>query len=70
MDIMTKLLEENHIDLPEFARGWERKLGSGKPEHALSAWVKPIYDIYFFDGNVSDLPSDILESEYSIPSLE
>ena len=39
---MTKLLEKNHIDLPYFARGWERKQGSGKPEHALSALVKPI----------------------------
>ena len=45
MDIMTKLLEENHTDLLEFARGWERKQGNGKPEHALSAWVKPISQI-------------------------
>ena len=37
MDIMTKILEENHIDIPDFARGWECKQGSGKPEHALSA---------------------------------
>ena len=36
---MTKL-EENHIDLPDFARGWEHKQGSGNPEHALSAWLK------------------------------
>ena len=54
MDIMTKLLDENYIDLPEFARGWESRQGNGKPEHALSAWVKPISDIY-----VSDSPSDI-----------
>ena len=31
MDIMNKIIEENHIDLPYFARGWERKQGSGKP---------------------------------------
>ena len=62
---MTKLLEENHIDLLEFARGWKRKQGNGKPEHALSAWVKPISDIY-----VSISPSDISESEASIPPLE
>ena len=62
---MTKLLEENHIDLPDFARGWERKKGSGKPEHALSAQLKPISD-----GPVSDLPSNISESESSVPSLE
>ena len=34
MDIMTKLLEENHIALPEFAKRWERKQGNGKAEHA------------------------------------
>ena len=62
---MTKLLEENHIDLLEFARGWERKQGNGKPEHALSAWVKPISDIY-----VSYSPSDISESKASTHSLE
>ena len=37
MDIITKLLEENHVDLPEFARGWERKQGSGKHAHDLCA---------------------------------
>ena len=56
MDIMTKLLEENHIDLLEFARGWERKQGNGNPEHALSTWVNFFSDIYFSDGFVSDLP--------------
>ena len=65
MDIMAKLLEESHIDLLEFARGWERKQGNGNPGHALSAWVKPISDI-----PISDLHSDISESEASIPSLE
>ena len=62
---MTNLLEENHIDLPEFARGWERKQGNGNPENALSAWVKPISDGFF-----SDLPFDISKYEASIPSLE
>ena len=52
---MTKLLEENHIDLPEFVRGWERTQVSGNPEHALSAWVKPIYDIFVSDGFISYL---------------
>ena len=63
MDIMTKLLEENHIDLPYFARGWEHKQGSGNPEHAFSALVKPIYDIFVSYGFVSDLPSDISKSK-------
>ena len=61
MDIMTKLLEKNHIA----ARRWELKKGNGKPEHALSAWVKPISDIY-----VSDSPSDISKSKASMHSLE
>ena len=38
IDIMTNLIEENHIDLPEFSRRWERKEGDGKPVHALCAW--------------------------------
>ena len=70
MDIMTKLLEENHICLPEFTRGWERKQGSGKPEHALNARVQPIPNISSSNGSISDLHSDISESEASIPSLE
>ena len=64
MDIMTKLLEENHIALPEFAKRWERKQGNGKVEHALGAWVKPNYVFY-----VSDSHSDISEPKTSIPSL-
>ena len=59
MDIMTKILEENHIDLPDFAIGWEHKQGSCKPEHAFSAWVKTISDIYVSDGFVSYLTSYI-----------
>ena len=56
MDLMSNLLEENHIDLPEFARRWERKQGNGKLGHALSAWVKIISDIYFYDISISDSP--------------
>ena len=41
MDIMTKLLEDNHISLPEFAKRWEHKQGNGKVEHTLGAWVIP-----------------------------
>ena len=39
---MTKLLEENHIALLEFAKRWERKQENGKVEHELGAWVKII----------------------------
>ena len=59
MYIMTNILDENHIDLPEFARGWEHKKGNGKPEHGLSAWVKNISDISVSDGSISNLTSDI-----------
>ena len=51
MDIMTKLLEENHIALPEFAKRWERKQGNGKDEHGLGAWVKYNYDLSIFDSH-------------------
>ena len=64
MEIMTKLLEENHIALPEFAKRWECKQENGKPEHALGAWVKPNSVFY-----VSDSHSYISEPENSIPSL-
>ena len=65
MDIMTKLLEENHIALPEFAKRWEHKQGNGKAEHALGAWIKPNSDF-----SVSDSHYDISELETSIPSLK
>ena len=65
MDIMTKLLEENHIALPEFAKIWERKEGNGKDENALGAWVRPIYIF-----SISNSPSNISEPEASIPSLK
>ena len=70
MEIMTNLLEENNIDLPDFARRWERKEGSGNLEHALILWVKPISNISVSDGFVSDLPYYISKYEASIPSLE
>ena len=47
MDIMTKLLEENHIALLEFAKRWEHKQENGNPEDALSTWVKP-FMFYIF----------------------
>ena len=62
MDIMTKLLEENHISLPKFAKIWERKQGNGKAKIELGAWVKPNY-VFF----VSDSHYYILEPETSIP---
>ena len=59
MDIMINLLEENNIDLPDFARRWECKQGDGKHVHAFSAWEKPIYNISVQDVFFSDLPSNI-----------
>ena len=59
MDIMTKLLEENHIALPEFAKRWEHKQGNDKAEHALGAWVKPNSDLYVYYSSISDSHSDI-----------
>ena len=61
---MTKLLEENHIALPVFAKRWERKQGNGKAKHELGAWVKPNCDFYIFYSH-----SDISEPETSIPSF-
>ena len=65
MDIMTNLLEENRIALPEFAKRWERKQGNGKDENELGAWVKPNYVFSIFDSH-----SYISEPETSIPSLK
>ena len=49
MDIMTKLLEENNIDVPNFARRGERKLSleqeDGKPLYALGAREKHVSHI-------------------------
>ena len=59
MDIMTTLLEENHISLPEFVKRWECKQGNGKVEHALSTWVKTFSILSVFDNFVSNSPSDI-----------
>ena len=74
MDIMTKLLEENNIDVPDFARRGEHKLSleqeNGKCMHALSARKKPISNISISYVFVYYLYSDISESKTSIPSLE
>ena len=74
MDIMTNLLEENNIDVPNFVRRGEHKPSleqeDGKNLHALCALEKPIYNIYFSYVFVSYLHFDISESETSIPSLE
>ena len=56
---MTKILEENHISLPEFAKRWERKQGNGKDEHALGAWVRT--NSVF---SVSDSYSDISNQKF------
>ena len=51
MDIMTKLLEDNNIDVPYFARREECKLSleqeDGKRLYALGVTEKPIYHVYF-----------------------
>ena len=67
---MTKLLEENHISLPKFAKIWERKQGNGKDEHALGAWIKPIYNLSVSYISISNSPSDISKPKTSIPSLK
>ena len=67
---MTKLLEENHIALPEFAKRRECKQGNGKAEHALGAWVNTNSVLYIFYSSISDSHSDISEPETSIPSLK
>ena len=56
---MTKLLEENHIALPKFAKRWERKQGNGKIEHALGAWRKTNYDFSVSDNSIFYSHSDI-----------
>ena len=60
---MTKLLEENNIDVPYFARRGERKLSleqeNGKCMHTLCAWEKQIFHIFVSYVFVSDLKSDI-----------
>ena len=49
MDIITNILEENNIDVPDFARRGEHKLSleqeNGKCMHGLCAWEKPISHI-------------------------
>ena len=70
MDIMTKLLEEDHIALPEFAKRWERKQGNCKAKHALGAWIKPNYDFYFSYNSISYSHYNVSEPETSILSLK
>ena len=70
MDIMTNILEENHVALLEFAKRWESKQGNGKAENALGAWVKPNYVFSISDSSVYDSHSDISEPETFIPSLK
>ena len=69
MDIMTKLLEENNIDVPDFARRGKHKPSleqkDGKCLYALCARQKPISHISVLDVFVSDLQSDISKSETS-----
>ena len=71
---MTKLLEDNNIDVPDFARREEHRLSleqeDGKHLYDLGASVKPVYHISFLDIFVSYLQSDISYYETSIPSLE
>ena len=59
MDIMTKLLEENNIDVPYFARRGERKPSleqeDGKCLYALGSREKPISDVFVSYVFVSDL---------------
>ena len=64
---MTKLLEENHMALPEFAKRCEPKQGNGKVEHALGAWVKPNYVFSISDSFVSDSNFYISKPKTSIP---
>ena len=50
---MTKLLEDNNIDVPDFARRQDHKLyleqEDGKRLYALGARVKNVSHIYFLD---------------------
>ena len=68
------MLEYNNIDVPDFARSEEGKLSleqeDGKCLYSLGARVKHVSHISVLDIFVSDLNSDILYSETSIPSLE
>ena len=50
---MTNILEENNIEVQNFARKGEHKLSleheNGKHMHVLSAREKPIYNVYVSD---------------------
>ena len=54
MGIMTQLLVDNNIGVPDFARRGEHKQEDGKPLNYLCAWERHIYCIY-----VSDINYDI-----------
>ena len=74
MEIMTQLLVEKNIDVPDFARREEGNMSleqeDGKRLHALGDRVKNVSHIYISDIFFSHLQSNKSESETSIPSLE
>ena len=74
MDTITKLLEDNNIDVPYFARREEGKLSleqeDGKCLFTLGAREKLVSHISISGIFVSDLHFDISYSKTSIPSLE
>ena len=70
MEIMTQLLVENTIDVPYFAKIWERKQEDGKPTHGLCDWDKSIFHISISYVYIYYLHFYISASETSIPSLE
>ena len=74
MEIMTKLLEEKNIDVPDFARRGKLKPSlkqeDGKHLYDLGARVKRVFHISVSYISISDLQSDIFYSDTSISSLE
>ena len=74
LDIMTKILEYNNIDVLDFARREEGKLSLEQEDckrlYALGSRFKIVSHIYVSYIFVSDLQYYISYSETSIPSLE
>ena len=74
LDIMTKFLEENNIDVPYFARKEKGRLSleekDGKHLYGLGDRVKSLSHIFVFDVFISDSHSDISYSKTHIPFLE
>ena len=74
MEIMTKLLEDNNIDVPNFGRRKEHKLSleqnDGKRLYALGSREKHVSNISISDIFFSYFDYYISYSETSIPSLE